>query len=318
MGKRRDKEWLFALAHVMQKTTTPERPMPESSDPPKSDLPSTPSRQKGIPANDSLTPRRREAVVGLGIDMVLAIIPGVLPVPVFWRWVIWGAAVCVFVLLLQILFAVSFRFRWKLAIGTLTAAVFLTTTFPISHRQWREEKAAALTGEITAGSERSMEGAPPLVQIGENGGILVLTYEGGQQMTMLRDAGLRIDMGKEGPEISTPIRDRQGHLIADIERNHWTVAPNPACWDKNYTKNALEVKDGGGHVVFQAILLPDRVILQGEWNNEFGKGVRLNKSALSFWLTPEKDSQLEQEIKPIFKYPSSEHWGEYIDGFKQP
>ncbi len=71
--------------------------------------------------------------------------------------------------------------------------------------------------------------------------------------------------------MATPVRDRQEHLVA-IEKNHWSVTP--ACLDKNYTENSLEVFDARGLVVFQMRLLADYVELQGEWRDEFGNGVR--------------------------------------------
>ena len=55
--------------------------------------------------------------------------------------------------------------------------------------------------------------------------------------------------------------------------------------------------------------------MQGEWNNEFGKGIRWMKSpdknkpgAVSFWWTnPEKAEEYSQYlITPIFAYPSKD------------
>jgi hypothetical protein len=40
---------------------------------------------------------------------------------------------------------------------------------------------------------------------------------------------------------------------------------NASCWDKNYTDDSLEVKDGHGRVVLQVKLLPNIVQIQEEW-----------------------------------------------------
>jgi hypothetical protein len=85
------------------------------------------------------------------------------------------------------------------------------------------------------------------------------------------DAGIKIEFGDDGIEITTPIRDGSGTEIAQIIRNHWTTYDGTA-QDWNYTDDSLEIKDKGGHVVFQIRLLPDRIQLQGEWQDKFGGG----------------------------------------------
>lgn len=255
--------------------------------------------------------------MSLLFDLALAAAPAVFPLPVVYRWSVWSVAVILLILICLDLFEAWISLLPKLTISIFAGLLFAYLTLPISRTQWREERAASLTGYMTASSRLSMVGKTPLLQLGEGGSILTLGYHGvGPQIKMLYDAGLRIDMGKSGPEITTPVRDRQGRLIAEITRNHWRVAPPPLCWDKNYTSNSLEIRDEGGHVVFQAILFPNRVVLQGEWRDEFGDGLRISDDAITIWKTPQAEKRLEKEIAPIFKYPSSEHWGEYVDGFK--
>src|SRR5260370_19932572 len=127
--------------------------------------------------------------------------------------------------------------------------------------------------------------------------------------------------GKQGLTISHPIRDKARHLVVKVENNHWSVSPDHSvCWDKNYTKNSLEVKDGAEHVVLQIRILPDRIQLQGEWRDEFGHGMRLGACStpagvtgcITLWNNPERERELEQLIEPMFKYPSREHWREFV------
>jgi hypothetical protein len=47
-------------------------------------------------------------------------------------------------------------------------------------------------------------------------------------------------------KVSTKLRDRKGNLITELIKNEWKVAPPPRTWDKNYSKDALEVKDDTG------------------------------------------------------------------------
>jgi hypothetical protein len=111
-------------------------------------------------------------------------------------------------------------------------------------------------------------------------------------------------------------------LVAKLENNHWSVSPDHSiCWDKNYTRNSLEVKDSADHVVFQIRILPHRVQLQGEWRDDFGHGIRIAKcppeapgpgGCIAIWNNPEAEHNVEQLIEPMFQYPSREHWGEFI------
>jgi hypothetical protein len=90
----------------------------------------------------------------------------------------------------------------------------------------------------------------------------------------------------------------------------------PACLDKNYTKNEVEILDSRGEVIFQLKILSDHVEIQGEWRDEFGNGMRLSTGGggrggdITLWRTPEKEQETMKIIKPDFKYPSSLHLGE--------
>ena len=106
------------------------------------------------------------------------------------------------------------------------------------------------------------------------------------------------------PLLSATVRDPQGNLIVEIKDNRWQIAPNNV-WDKNYTKDTLEVKDARGRIVLQVRLLRNEVLLDGEWPTASGAGtVFAERSRYS----------KEDGFKPLFKYPSSENWGSYVDG----
>lgn len=204
--------------------------------------------------------------------------------------------------------------------------LIVTFSFNTVFKMWKQEKAAALSGEISA-PHRWFEKLPipkRMLQVGDSGTSFIF---GGLPNTdlfkFLYNAGLKIEVGKNGLEISTPIRGRSGNIVAEIKGNRWSVSPDPAaCSDKNYNKNSLEVKDGRGQVVMQIVILRDRVQIQGEWHDEFGNGAKLIKNPdpnnggalLSFWRNAEMEQQQAPLIiQPIFKYPSSEHWGELIE-----
>jgi hypothetical protein len=92
--------------------------------------------------------------------------------------------------------------------------------------------------------------------------------------------------------------------------------------DHNYTDDAIEVLDNGGHVVLQMRLLPDRLQIRAEWHDAYGDGAQLTECDASKhepplsvcaqkfgpgW--PEKEQKVI--LKPMFKYPSKKYWGVY-------
>jgi len=135
-----------------------------------------------------------------------------------------------------------------------------------------------------------------------------------------QDSGVKIELGNKGEALlTTPIRDRNGNLVAEITRNHWRIYPLYSS-DKNYTDDALEVKDSAGHVVLQVKILPKTktIQLQGEWWNTQGSGIRLLRPAVvqpgtgSETVYMNRQNQhLEALIKSMFQYPSKEHWREF-------
>ncbi len=135
----------------------------------------------------------------------------------------------------------------------------------------------------------------------------------------LNDAGVLIEIGDDGIEITTPIRDSSGTEIAEIKRNHWTVFEGVQ--DKNYTDDTLEIKDKSGHVILQMRILPDRIQLQGVWRDKFNRGVELVPcrdpkgnidGCIIFWDNPEQERRTIKLIDPIFRYPSKDYWGEFL------
>ena len=238
--------------------------------------------------------------------------------PVFERVGCWTLTI----VLAQILFAVPRILSRKIAITTAGALLFCVCFQSLVREQWREEKAATLTGELC--SFRSFWGTcytppVPLIQIGDSGSEIFWAGPGAMQMgEFANNVGFRIEQGKHGIELSTPLLDRSGRKIAEIEKNHWTVIPQPGIWDKNYTQNSLEILDSREQVVLQIRFLSDRIQIAAEWRDQFGRGqewskcANSNQACISPWGSPQTELQNEVVIQPIFKYPSSEYLGEFV------
>jgi hypothetical protein len=121
-------------------------------------------------------------------------------------------------------------------------------------------------------------------------------------------------------KVSTRIANDTGSLLVEIVRNEWLVAPPPQTWDRNYSDDALEVRDSSGWITLQVRALLDRIQIQGMWWVDLGppNGVR----RMTIWegtdpekgaqlvFTPKNGRDLPPEITPVFVYPSELHLGE--------
>src|SRR6266436_6642551 len=263
------------------------------------------------------------------IDSVLAVFFGVGPFSVFWKWVGWFFCFCAFLYIVQSAVDSVYRLppKTKLLSGTLLAFIFIAVFWVPARAMWMEERSLVKSGQLCVW--RSWKGVCytppiPIIEIGGDSGSK-LVYVGAENSVdfgrFARNAGLRIERGATGMEISTPVLDRSGKKIANIEKNHWTVLNQPEIWDKNYSDNALEIKDSRGEVVLQLRYLPDRLQIAAEWRDQFGRGQEWAKCAAPGkpesgcvipWGDPRTELQNEVAIEPIFQYPSIEHLGEFV------
>lgn len=166
----------------------------------------------------------------------------------------------------------------------------------------------------------SPKGAPlPKLELGDSGSILVWAGPHGKPMFKLfEDNSLTIATRRGRVSVSTLIRDPDGSVVAELVNNEWRVNPHES-FDRNYTKDALEVKDHGGNIILQVRMLEDRARFQGKFYDSSGRGVALgseggphNKHGVIQVSGP--NHPLDFSIEPIFKYPSDTHLGELIEG----
>lgn len=157
----------------------------------------------------------------------------------------------------------------------------------------------------------------PKFEFGDSGAILVFAGKQGEPLIRIfKDSSITIVIEDEQVKASTIIRDRSGAIIAELMNNEWKVNPNNF-FDRNYSKNALEVKDSSGDVVLQLRLIEDRVQFQAKFYDLRGNGVALGKVrgpngkiGGSIEITGTAHPNLTLHIEPIFKYPSELHLGE--------
>ena len=91
----------------------------------------------------------------------------------------------------------------------------------------------------------------------------------------LQKSEFKVELIDGKMKVSTRVVDGSGNLIAEITRNEWKVSPIQA-FDRNYSDDALEVKDSRGLVILQVRALSDRIQVQGAWWIDMGppNGIR--------------------------------------------
>ena len=160
----------------------------------------------------------------------------------------------------------------------------------------------------------------PELEMGDSGSSFVWTGPMGQPMMQIfEDTPLLLTSVNGQLKVSTIIRSPDGKLVAQIIDNEWKINPRNI-FDRNYSDDALEVKDHRGDIVLQIRVLPDRVQLQGNFYDGQGHGFGIGKikdpntgEVHGIWVKsgPENPT-LELTIEPMFRYPSEFHLGERV------
>lgn len=258
-------------------------------------------------------------------DLIMAVVFGVIPLPVIIKWGGWIACFGAFAFIIQAHNPIA-RFPWK---SRVLFCPFVVICFALlfaktMHAQWIEEQAAELSGDLIP--QGPSHPTQLIMEYGDSGRMMPWAEAaGGGDFKVMYDSGIHLDLGSNGIELTTVVRDSEGQRVAEIDKNHWTVSKFPVVTDKNYTSDSLEVLDRRGHVALQVRILPDRIQLQGEWRDDLGGGIRITTcqdehtnykkaGCLQSWLDPQSEKAVKNVIDPIFLYPSKEHWRERVNG----
>lgn len=245
----------------------------------------------------------------------------------FWKWVLWGGigilTACAVILLIDY-FRPGTNIPMLIGMG-IGLALFIGCAIPIFFESPIVQEKSTIpsyTGKLISSETNVLldvknRQAKLSLEIGDSGAGFVFTGPQGTPLfTFSKNSNLIIESIDGEIKVSTQILDQEGHIIAELIRNEWKVAPPPKTWDRNYTSNALEVRNADGKIIFQVRVLPDRIQIQGDWWGDQGKGIRLVKSDDPTHLggllihLPIKDTDHVPDIKPMFLYPSELHFGE--------
>ncbi len=256
------------------------------------------------------------------IQIIFAVLLAILPItiseiPVMWKCLLWLFAWAIMVRLGYAFIPGVGKLPIVVKISLLVglSALLLAGTYGRIYTLWRKEKAAATSGVLRVhGATPNAQGR--IFQIGRVG--TTFDWQGPENqspITFLDAAKFNLSVKNGELRVSMEVVDGQGKLVAKITDNRWEVSPDHfISWDKNYTDDTLEVLDGRQTVVLQIRLLADKVQIQGEWHDAFGNGTRIEEApggAAQIFKLVGQNNYPEQRIKPIMKYPSSEHWAEF-------
>lgn len=169
----------------------------------------------------------------------------------------------------------------------------------------RDKKMTATSGVISASAEQSpmavSVGSAEFVMLSKDG---VVFAEDETPLLSIRLADGRL-------LVTTQIRDERGELIAEMKDNEWKHQPQPAIFDRNYTRDALEIKDKTGKVALQVANLGGTVDVaavfhcMNGWTHMAGP-IGGEGSAIEL---RRPGQPLQSEIPPICDYPSDLHFG---------
>jgi len=180
----------------------------------------------------------------------------------------------------------------------------------------------ARVGHTLAKSSRNVLCSPSLIRLfqgiefGDSGAMLAYGGPQGRPfITFAQDTQLTIVTEDNQVKVSTIVRDKTGAVIAELRKNEWKINPNNS-WDRNYTADALEVKDPSGEIVLQVKALRDRIQLQAKMFDSSGRGFAFGKlHGPDGWgggieFTGAAHPELQMKFEPMFAYPSDSHLGE--------
>lgn len=190
------------------------------------------------------------------------------------------------------------RLHWIVSVG-LVASIVTIVGFIL---YLRDKRAEATAGSLNAPSLGSVK----YLSVGTTR-FLVDSPDN----VFLRDGDtpvLSLKLSSSKLLVSTSIRNANGELIAELRDNEWKLNRD-SIFDRNYTDNALEVRDRQGKVSLQVVHFGDTIHLAGIFRCKNGWATVLGPvkdGAVMDIKPPGKEAQYE--ITPICEYPSDRHF----------
>lgn len=190
--------------------------------------------------------------------------------------------------------------------GLLVGASGFFGFFAARQHQARE----AFVGTLVAARTGGRIVRYPELEFGDSGAVLSFAGPPGTPLLDFGGDKLTIGLDQRGRILVSVVqRDKLGNIAAELIQNEWRVNTSGA-WQRNYSENALEVKDPLGDVVFQIRLVGNRAKLQAKLYDREGRIFREGPRGGAFELGQPPTLRDRYVIEPLFRYPSELHLGE--------
>ncbi len=225
-------------------------------------------------------------------------------------------------------FGLSFKQKSKHRSLVVLALMLLSLAAQIELElsQSREDAKLQYVGKLAA---KSGKASKSVIQFGKSGSFFsfpsngvasVLSTDLGIPESIVRNNSLMLRNSEGNLLVSAKLTAEDGMMIAELVDNEWKVGSPPRVWDRNYSKDALEVRNDKGEVVLQVELLPDQIRFLGIFWDGKGKGIGFFEAPKQYQgVTYEGGAMIQfcppghhfdLSIRPMFKYPSNLHLGE--------
>jgi hypothetical protein len=186
----------------------------------------------------------------------------------------------------------------------LIAVTSLIIAAPGIYWHFKDKQGNATSGVISSSSESQVlsisVGSAQFRMLSKDG---VVFAEGD-------DSLLSIHLRNGKLLVSTQVQDANGNLIAEMKDNEWKHEPQPAIFDRNYTEDALEIRDRTGKVVLQVADLGNTVDVAAVFHCKNGWTYLVGPLAGGSGIELRPLGQtLTNEIPNICDYPSELHFG---------
>lgn len=200
---------------------------------------------------------------------------------------------------------------WLIAFVTLCLVILLILALAASSARLTDQTRSEFSGVLEVKSNTLLS-ANAKLQIGDSSTILQYRNLSDQPIfRFFNDNTLTMRLENGQLKVSSLVRNPHGDVVAELIENEWKINPQKI-FERNYTKDALEVRDQGGDVVLQIRLVEDRIQLQFKAYDSDGGAVVLAKNphGPDAILSTQPEEARNLHIEPIFKYPSDLHLGE--------
>lgn len=191
----------------------------------------------------------------------------------------------------------------------LTILLAITQAFFIYLNQ-KEKETERYTGVLEPMNKNDEKYFIPSqnLYINLGGNIFAMSRQKGKKKTIkFNGTKIYIEFEENKLNVSVIIRDKKGIVVAELIKNEWSINKF-SHYERNFTKNALEVKDETGDIILQVFFKNSHTILiRGKLYGPNGQMVFVGERGMHF--NPTK----EVSLKPLFLYPSKTHLGKFRD-----